>query len=122
MSYCHGNTIPHEYLANSSSKYLFPRCTIGSDSWIGDNSVLLSDVEIGIGAVIGAGSVVTKNVEPYAIYAGNPARFIRFRFPEKTCEQLLQTKWWELNIDELPKSNIYEEVDSFIRFFDLHHK
>lgn len=67
---------------------------IGNDVWIGRNSLILSGVNIGDGAIIGAGSVVTKDVHPYAIVAGNPAKMIRYRFDEKTIERLLKMAWW----------------------------
>jgi len=74
---------------------------IGSDCWIGDNSVLLAGIKIGDGAVIGAGSVVTKDVPPFAIVVGNPAVFIRFRFDKHLIESLESKKWWEKELLEL---------------------
>ena len=68
---------------------------IGNDVWIGHGAVILSGVNVGNGAVIGAGSVLTKNVEPYAIFAGNPAQFIRYRFDETTRESLKKLEWWD---------------------------
>ena len=68
--------------------------TIGNDVWIGSNSVVLGGVSIGDGAVVGAGSVVTRNVPPYAIVAGNPARILRYR--------PIQAKgWWNLTKAEI---------------------
>ena len=63
---------------------------IGNDVWIGNRALILQGVTIGDGAVVGAGSVVTKDVEPYTIVAGNPARVIRKRFDEETVEKLLE--------------------------------
>lgn len=74
---------------------------IGNDVWIGRDVLILSGVEIGTGAVIGARSVVTKAVAPYAVVAGNPARFIRRRFDDSTCEKLLESRWWELDENEV---------------------
>lgn len=69
---------------------------IGNDVWIGYNSIILSKcTSIGNGAIIGAGSIVTKDVPPYAIVAGNPAKIIRYRFDKDTCEQIENTRWWE---------------------------
>jgi len=68
--------------------------TIGNDVWIGINAIILSGVTIGDGAVIGAGSVVTGDVEPYAIVSGNPARLIRKRFSDEEIEKLLEIRWW----------------------------
>lgn len=69
--------------------------TIGNDVWIGRNATLRSGVTIGDGAVVGAESVVTGNVAPYTIVAGNPARAIRPRFDPKTVDALLEIKWWD---------------------------
>ena len=69
---------------------------IGHDVWFGSGAVVLSGVRIGTGAVIAARAVVTKDVPPYAIVAGNPARLIRLRFDEATVAALLASRWWEL--------------------------
>ena len=63
----------------------------------------MSGVTIGDGAVVGARAVVTKDIEPYAIYTGNPARLARKRFDEQTIEQLLFFKWWEFTDKEIEK-------------------
>jgi chloramphenicol O-acetyltransferase type B len=68
---------------------------IGNDVWIGADAVILSGVRIGDGAVVGNNSVVVKDVPPYAIVAGNPARFLKMRFDEATVERLLAIRWWE---------------------------
>lgn len=70
--------------------------TIGNDVWIGQGAILLPGCKtVGTGAIIGAGAVVCKDVPPYAIVAGNPARIIKHRFPQKTIDDLLQSRWWE---------------------------
>lgn len=69
--------------------------TIENDVWIGTGTVILSGVTIHNGAVVGAGSVVTKDVEPYAIYAGNPAQKIGSRFSEKEVSKLMALQWWD---------------------------
>jgi acetyltransferase-like isoleucine patch superfamily enzyme len=74
---------------------------IGHDVWIGQNALILSGVNIGTGAVIGAGSVVTKDVPPYAIAVGNPARVIQYRFSPEIIERLLKTEWWSLSDENL---------------------
>jgi chloramphenicol O-acetyltransferase type B len=70
------------------------RVKIGNDVWIGAKSVIKDGVTIGDGAVIGAGAVVVKNVPPYAIVGGVPARIIRFRFSPLQIDRLLRLKWW----------------------------
>jgi virginiamycin A acetyltransferase len=69
--------------------------TIHHDVWFGANSLVLSGVEIGSGAVIAAHAVVRDDVPPYAIVAGNPARIVRHRFDEATIERLLKVAWWD---------------------------
>lgn len=71
-----------------------PPITIGNDVWVGDSVLLLEGITVGNGAVIAAGAVVTKDVAPYSIVAGVPAREIKKRFPEETIEKLLQLQWW----------------------------
>lgn len=70
---------------------------IGHDVWIGRNALIKQGVNIGTGAVIGMGSVVTKDVPPYAIFGGNPAKLIRYRFSDDIIQRLLESKWWELD-------------------------
>lgn len=74
---------------------------IGNDVWIASGAVLLSGVTIGDGAVIGANAVVTKDVEPYSIVAGNPATFIKKRFSDQVIASLLTIKWWCWSDDEV---------------------
>jgi phosphonate metabolism protein (transferase hexapeptide repeat family) len=84
------------------------RVVIGPDVWIGYNAVLLPGVQVGTGAVIGAGSVVTKDVAPYTIVAGNPARPIRRRFDEATAERLCRIAWWDW-----PRERLAEALPDF---------
>jgi len=75
--------------------------TVGNDVWIGLGALILSGVTIGDGAVIAAHSVVTKDVRPYAIVGGNPAREIRRRFDDETVKALLACRWWDWPEEEL---------------------
>ena len=76
--------------------------TIGHDVYMGSNVTILPNVKsIGTGAVIAAGSVVIKDVPPFAIMGGNPAKLIKYRFSEETIKKLMESKWWEKDIDQL---------------------
>lgn len=79
---------------------------IGSDVWIGNGATILSGVTIGHGSVIAARAVVVKDVPPYAIVGGNPAKVIKTRFPEETIERLLSLAWWDW-----PQEKIEHYVD-----------
>lgn len=74
---------------------------IGSDVWIGFRAMVLSGITIGDGAIIGAGAVITRNVPPYAIVAGNPAKIIRYRFKPQLVDKLLQIRWWDWDISKI---------------------
>ena len=88
--------------------------TIGHDVWIGNDVLLASGITIGNGAVIAARAVVTKDVEPYAVVAGSPARVKRFRFDEATIDRLLASHWWRWPVvswDQKDPRNISEFLD-----------
>ena len=74
---------------------------IGNDVWIGQNAVILPGVHIGDGAIIGASSVVGRDVEPYTIVVGNPARPVRKRFDDELTALLLRFRWWDKSIEEI---------------------
>lgn len=78
---------------------------IGSDVWIGNKATVLSNITIGNGAIIGAGSIVTRDVPDYAIVAGVPAKIIRYRFKQEIIEKLLEIRWWDFP-DEYLKKNV----------------
>lgn len=80
----------------------FRPLTIEHDVWIGHGGLVLPGCErIGLGAVVGAGAVVTKNVEDFTIVAGNPARQIGTRFDDSLCKEIRKSRWWEKSLDEL---------------------
>lgn len=88
---------------------------IGSDVWIGNNVFIKNGIKIGTGAVIAANAVITKDVPPFAIVAGVPAKIIRYRFDEETIKQLLESKWW-LWKDEILKTIPYDNIDETLTF------
>lgn len=83
-------------------------CKIGNDVWIGCNSTVLRGVSIGDGAVIGANSLVNKDVPPYSIVVGSPAKIVKYRFSPEIITALLEAKWWDL-----PLSVISENTELF---------
>ena len=78
-----------------------PPCHIGNDVWIGINSVIMDGVTVGDGAIVASNSVVTKDVPPYAIVGGVPAKLIRYRFSPEIIEALLELRWWDLPIEKI---------------------
>lgn len=82
---------------------------VGNDVWIGKHATIMDGIKIGDGAIIGTNAVVTKDVPPYAIVVGVPARILRYRFDKKTIRDLLRLKWWDLDdkiIVTLPLSDV----------------
>lgn len=94
---------------------------IGNDVWIGMGAFILSGVTIGDGAVVGANALVTKNVPPYAIVGGNPAKIIKYRFDEYTIQKLLKIAWWnwsEKKISAAMPLLLSDDIDMFIKFYE----
>lgn len=77
------------------------KTVIGNDVWIGRRAIIKAGVTVGDGAVIGSGSVVTKDIPPYAIVGGVPAKVIKFRFDAATIEGLLKSRWWDQSDEKL---------------------
>jgi virginiamycin A acetyltransferase len=77
---------------------------IGNDVWIGYKAVIMPGVQIGDGAIIAAMSLVTKDVEPYTIVGGNPAKTLRQRFPDETIKLLLEIAWWNWDIEKITRN------------------
>lgn len=91
---------------------------VGNDVWIGTNSIILDGVIIGNGVVIAAGSVVTKNIEPYSIVGGVPARLIRMRFEQDQIDMLENFKWWDRGLDFCKKNSqlFLDPKEFFLKF------
>jgi virginiamycin A acetyltransferase len=77
---------------------------------------LPSVISIGHGAVIGAGSIVTKDVPPFAVVGGNPAKLIKFRFDSGIIEEIIASRWWERDIEDLKKDEL--EFTEFLRHLE----
>ena len=87
---------------------------INDDVWIGYRSIILSGVHIGQGAVIGAGSVVTKDIEPYSVVCGNPAKIIKYRFNDEIIKELLKIDYTKLNENDIKNhsNDLYKNIDN----------
>lgn len=93
-----------------------PPVTIGNDVWIGQRVLLTGGITIGDGAVIYAGAVVTKDVPPYAIVAGVPAKIIDYRYSQEVIAKLLKTKWWERPLDWIESNApLFNNIDDFLK-------
>lgn len=115
-------------VSNEIEQYLMekghPSCKgdiiIENDVWIGAKSTIMGGVKIHNGAVIGANSVVTKDVPPYAIVVGNPGKIIKYRFTEEQIEKLLKISWWNWSEDNIMKNVSLlwsDNIDNFINNF-----
>jgi acetyltransferase-like isoleucine patch superfamily enzyme len=112
---------PQKASFNEQDKYT----VIGNDVWVGLNAVIMNGITIGHGAVIGSGAIVTKDVPPYAIVGGVPAKIIRYRFDDEIISQLLELKWWELEpevIEKLPKEDINQCIKHLRQIRSLEEK
>lgn len=93
-----------------------PKTIVGHDVWIGYGAMVKAGVEIGHGAVVGMGAVVTRNVEPYSVVAGNPAREIRKRFSPEQCAALIASNWWDFDDERLSDAAVnFPNVELFLR-------
>jgi acetyltransferase-like isoleucine patch superfamily enzyme len=94
---------------------------IENDVWIAENVIIMSGVTIGSGAVIANNSHVVKNVEPYSIVGGNPAKIIKYRFSKEQIEKLLKIKWWDWDDDKI-NNNIHllcnHDINEFIKIHE----
>lgn len=92
---------PNEYFAHAKldkgfrERRMQDQVVIGHDAWIGHGAIVLPGIRIGHGAVVAAGAVVTRDVEPYAIVAGVPARFLKWRFPPEIGARIVALAWWD---------------------------
>lgn len=92
---------------------------IGNDVWLCHGATILSGVTIGDGAVIGCNALVTRDVPPYGVVAGNPGKVVKYRFDETTIKELLEIKWWDWDLEIIKKTVpllMNEDIKSFIEY------
>ncbi len=109
----HFSTSPLFYRVNNTLKMQlinedvvfseYQKIEIGNDVWIGARAIVMDGVKIGDGAIIAAGAIVTKDVLPYAVVAGVPAKVIRYRFSPEKIEKLLRLQWWKWPLSDIQK-------------------
>ncbi|STO13898.1 CatB-related O-acetyltransferase [Flavobacterium hibernum] len=121
-SYPFGSVYPNYLKTKVFKSIVFSngKISIGNDVWLGRDVTVMSGITIGDGSVVAANSHVVKDIEPYSIYGGNPAKFIRYRFSSEIIEMLLELKWWNYDdsiiekiyplLLEAPDANIYNEI------------
>jgi len=100
------NTLGIKLVENDLNFDEYQQITVGNDVWIGARTILMDGISVGDGAIIAANAVVTKDVPPYAIVGGVPAKVLKYRFDEEQIKKLVQSKWWEQSLDEI-KQHIY---------------
>lgn len=92
---------------------------VGHDTWIGHGAIIQPDVTIGDGAIIGSGAIVTKDIPPYAIAVGIPAKVIKYRFPPDVITALQRIKWWNWSYEKI-KENVHDFHLDIIQFIEKH--
>ena len=107
----------HAFFFNHKLKYVkqnlvyYEPPILGRDVWISHNVTILPRVkEIGHGAIIGAGAVISKDVPPYAVVIGNENKIVKYRFPKRIIDELIESKWWEKSIED-----IAEDIGEYTR-------
>lgn len=110
---------PHyKFVSNSLYEHQKPPPVIGHDVWIGMNAVVHRGVTIGHGAVIASDAVVTKDVEPYSIVGGNPARHIKYRFSQEIINAMLEIQWWNWDDAQLKSAmEKFDDPENFVRTY-----
>lgn len=94
---------------------------IENDCWIGRGATIMSGLTIHNGAIVAANAVVTKDVPPYAIVAGNPAKIVKYRFPKEIIEQLLQIKWWDWTPEKIVEAgqDLRGDINAFVEKYSI---
>lgn len=111
MCYVDKNKFEEYSYADSERK---KHVVVENDVWIANNVILLNGVRVGNGAVVMAGAVVTKNVPPYSIVGGVPAKVIKYRFPEETIDWLQEFRWWEKSEEWIrAHADLFDDIEEF---------
>ena len=105
----------HEFFSQRENRTAY----IGHDTWIGHGALIQPEVKIGDGAIIGSGAIVTKDIPPYAIAVGVPAKVIKYRFPPDVIEALQRIKWWDWPYEKI-KENIADFHLDITQFIEKH--
>lgn len=115
----YSNNKSFETFANQTYVEEYCHTDIGNDVWIGSRSCIMGNIRIGDGAIVAYGAVVTKDVPPYAIVGGVPAKVLKYRFSDDIIKRLTQIKWWEFQ-DEFLKERykIMHNPDTLIWYYD----
>jgi acetyltransferase-like isoleucine patch superfamily enzyme len=107
--------LPESFIATPKHENHLAPTVIGADVWIGQRVLIKAGLKIGDGAIIGAGAIVTKDVEPYAVVGGVPAKFLKWRFPQKLCSLLYESRWWQTDTIVLRKlSKYFDDPEVFV--------
>lgn len=126
----HSTNHPSTYLTTYINKQLFDgdlkklkqinKIVIGHDVWIGHNAIIVGNVTIGNGAIIAAGAVVTKDVSPYSIVAGVPAKQLKKRFNDSVIAEISALHWWDLSDSEIEKIRplFFKDLSSVSSLYD----
>lgn len=93
------------------------RVIIGDDVWVGDKVTIVSGITVGTGAILGSNAVITKDVPPYTVVGGVPAKFIKKRFPDETAQRLMLTRWWEIAWEHLSTIDL-SDIDVCLMYLE----
>ncbi|WP_446725118.1 CatB-related O-acetyltransferase [Mucilaginibacter sp. SJ] len=113
----YSNNKAFKCFANENLFNEYKETVIENDVWIGSNAIIFGGITIGNGSVVAGGSIVTKDVEPYAIVGGNPAKLIKYRFEEDIIKKLLSFKWWSHDLSWIEAN--YKSFNDMELFFKL---